>query len=293
MKQSWYWLGGVVVVAIVFVLAVKGETDFGTDYAEAEATVSKVSDDPTAESMIKPGSLPYAIDRQTDPSGGERESDEFQGTGENSSKIDVAQYHQVRSHIALQVRDDYDQLFRHLEIGPELREALAEFLIEDRMGDASNNQNGGSSLKEDGVRLSQLEEILGADLQSEFLELEKNISSYAQVNTINSKLVQQGLQLSNVEADKLFETLVNVSSNYETEIVEGTPLSAELVLTENADKMRLVIERAAAFLSPQQVQLMTAYNDDLTRRRVHYIEQQKMSVSKGENEQEIFFFPAE
>lgn len=294
MKQSILWLGGLgVSIAIVFLLATLRHSDIDANDIAVDDSSEARANARSASSGVQLASESSVANFGTDPNSNESI---FNGS-ENKAQIASAEYEVLnrdfRRSIAQKVSNDYSQLFRHLGIGTDLQESLVNFLVEGRMNDSLVDQEGESYPGGYDVRTMRLEEILGEELISKYLAFEKDISSYAEVGRIDAVLAQRGLQLSESQADRLFEAHAQVLSNYESEIVEGVPPAIELVVSEMADKMRLVTEGAPAFMSPQQVQALAAYYDDLTRRRLQSLEQQSIQAHRGQTGQPPIVFPAE
>ncbi len=294
MNKSILWLGGLgVSIAIVFLLATLRHSDIDANDIAVDDNSEARANARSASSGVQLSSESTVANFGTDPNSNESIVD----GSENKAQIAAAEYEVLnrdfRQTFAQGVSDDYSQLFRHLGMGSDLQESLVNFLVEERMTDSSVDQEGESYPGGYDVRTMRLEEILGEELLSEYLALEKDISSYAEVGRIGPMLAQRDLQLSESQADRLFEAHAQVLGNYESEIVEGVSPAIELVVSEMADKMRLLIEGAPAFLSPQQVQALAAHYDDLTRRRLQSLEQQTIQAHRDQTGQPPIVFPAE
>lgn len=272
MKTSTLWVGGIgASVATMFVLVALRHDAVDAESSPENDDIIVLSDSADSISALPVGSEETLVDESSTPtidldldSGNTNDESDSDDSVSEAERAAVQQV--LRQSATREVLLQYSQLFRHLGIDGDLEKTLANFLIDEQVND--------SFVDREDIRASQLEEILGAELLEKFLELEGNTSSYAQVARIGELFTQRGVPLSESQADLLFESHVDVLTNYESDVVEGVMPALELVVLEMDGKMRLITERAPAFLSPGQVVELAAYNDDLTRRRLQSLDQQ-------------------
>jgi len=200
----------------------------------------------------------------------------------------------LRTRITRETQDVYALLIEHLGLSPSEKDALLEFLIETRIaGIHTPYRNGVKMDAQD--RFNEIEAIIGHEKLGEFLALEENRDTYAEVHHIGAILEQQGVPVTSAQQNRLFEIISDIRSE---ELVlpgadsdSGTIEYLDYQLARMDERERLVFEQVTSILSPEQVGYLFNWYQRDSYRRADSLERQKRTRADGESEDLPLHYP--
>lgn len=194
-----------------------------------------------------------------------------------------------------EVQRTYALLLKHLDLTADKSDALVSWLIEDRIAHTTTLHASGQP-RDEAERSKRIAAIIGHDKLQTFLTLERNISSYAEVEWIGSLLRQNGAPLTDKQRDVLLNVLVTTSSQYPAppspERKRRSIESLEHKIAAQDEHQRHVLEQVPAILASKQVQYLFEQYQYLSEKRATALEMQKKLPAEHQNEKTLVWYPA-
>ena len=192
------------------------------------------------------------------------------------------------------VKEDYALLLEHLDLTSSEKEALLEFLIEDKVARTRTRYASGEGLDEQ-ERLTRLADILGDAKLQQFLALQRNIGEYREVQRVQSMLDQKGVPLTDTQQDRLLKILIDTRGQFDTKqpahIKRNTFESLDHILNQLNEYERLVLELVPSVLSAKQVEYVFERYQAKSDMRADSWESQARRRADNPNEDMLLVYP--
>jgi hypothetical protein len=248
------------------------------------------------ESETRPPSAAAQSDVPAAVVAGDRES----SPGKAGLPLDVAGAESVRNEVrneaTQEVRRVYPLLFRHLGLTQEESNALATYLIEERIAHTSTFYTRAKPLDEK-ERAKRITAIIGSPKAQEFLALQRDIRSYAEVAWIGSLLQKNTVPLGDEQRDELFKIVAATkfqaaAATPRTEAKRRSIESLERAIAAQDEYQRHIMEQVPAVLSSKQVQYLFEQYEHLSEKRARALEIQKKRRAENPNDDAPLSYPA-
>ncbi len=177
-----------------------------------------------------------------------------------------------RQRLASELPAAYSLLFQHLALTQDDQDALIDAFLEVQMS------SGTHTAVSDQERSQRIAAIIGVAKLEQFLELERNFASYAELSKLESLLGRNGVPLSAVQREGMFKILVDVRNRYEplrSDAQEGSIEHIENILAGMTEYERLVVELAPSVLSSKQTVYLSEQYQYLSYQRGNDLEWQR------------------
>lgn len=200
----------------------------------------------------------------------------------------------VREGATHNVQKLYSLLFEHLDLTPSEKDALRSLLIEDRIASTSTQYSRGKHIDEQD-RAKRIGDIIGERKLQQFLALERNLGSYAEVQYVEAVLQQNAIPITEAQRYRMLEILIDVQNQELTlpgaDAERGSIEYLEYRLAEMDERDRLVLEQAASVLSAEQVRYMFERNQRLSYQRADALEAQQKARADESTEDLPLWYP--
>lgn len=189
----------------------------------------------------------------------------------------------------------YSLLLENLDLAPSEKDALLALLIEDRIASTTTPYSRGKDIDEQD-RAKRIGDIIGERKLQQFLALERNLGSYAEVQYIEAVLQQNAIPITEAQRYRMLEILIDVQNQELTlpgaDAERGSIEYLEYRLAEMDERQRLVLEQAASVLSAEQVRYMFERNQQLSYQRADALEAQQKARADESTEDLPLWYPA-
>ncbi|MDH3639971.1 MAG: hypothetical protein OES09_16130 [Gammaproteobacteria bacterium] len=115
----------------------------------------------------------------------------------------------VRENATREVPELYSLLLQHLDLTPSEKDALLYFLIEIRIAGTYTPYSRGKTIDPQ-ERTDRIAAIIGDTKLEQFLALEQNLGSYAEVVHMDSVLEKHDLPMTETERDRVLQILIDI-----------------------------------------------------------------------------------
>lgn len=185
----------------------------------------------------------------------------------------------VRDQATQNVEKSYSLLFDALDVSSSQEEALRSFLIENWIARTTTPYWTAASIDLD-ERASRIGQIIGEAKLQQFLNYERNLYLYGEVQRIMAMLEQQGVPASNAQRDNLFGILVDARERSKSlspplDVARDSAKYLEHRTLQKDEFERIILEHAPAALSPEQFDLLADQYEYMSYKRAYALEQQE------------------
>ncbi len=204
----------------------------------------------------------------------------------------------VREGATHNVQKLYSLLFKHLDLTPSEKDALRSLLREDRIASTSTSTSTSYSR---GTKIDEQDQsnriaaIIGDPKLQQFLALERNLGSFAEVQYVEAVLQQNAIPITEAQRDRMLEILIEVQNQELTlpgaDAERGSIEYLEYRLAGIDERQRLVLEQAASVLSAEQVRYMFERNQRLSYQRADALEAQQKARADESTEDLPLWYP--
>ena len=188
----------------------------------------------------------------------------------------------------------YSLLLENLDLAPSEKDALLALLIEARIASTTTPYSPGKDIDEQD-RSNRIAAIIGDPKLQQFLALERNLGSFAEVQYVEAVLQQNAIPITEAQRDRMLEILIDVQNQELTlpgaDAERGSIEYLEHRLAEMDERERLVLEQAASVLSAEQVRYMFARNQRLSYQRADALETQQKARADESTEDLPLWYP--
>lgn len=201
----------------------------------------------------------------------------------------------VREEATRDVPKLYSLLLENLDLTPSEKDALLALLIEDRIASTTTPYSRGIDIDEQD-RAKRIEDIIGEPKLQQFLALERNLGSYAEVQYVESNLQQNANPITESQRDRMLEILIDVQNLELTlpgaDAERGSIEYLEYRLAQIDERERLFIEQAASVLSAEQLRYLFERYQRMSYQRADALETQKKARADDNTEDPPLWYPA-
>jgi hypothetical protein len=177
-----------------------------------------------------------------------------------------------------EVHRDYALLLDSLDLSSSEVELLLEFLVNEAVANTQTRYSQGKGTGEVD-RTKMIAEILGNPNTEQFIERERNLSEYREIQRLQALLESNEVPLSESQLDRLLAILVDTREQFDSKqpppVEPGTVESLEHTLTELDEYERLVLEKAPSVLTTRQLEYMFQRYQTRSYMRANALELQK------------------
>lgn len=199
----------------------------------------------------------------------------------------------TRESATLEIRDSYTLLFDDIGLSPDEQDELFAFLVEARIAGMWTPYQDGKTMDPD-ERSNRIAALIGYTRLQQFLALERNVASYAEVGHIETMLARKGAPITETQRDELFQMLVGTRHGLSIppDVESGSIESLEYRVAQLDERERHVIELAPSVLSPQQVVYLHARYQDCSYKRASFLDRLSRDRAKDPNKKPFLAYPA-
>jgi hypothetical protein len=201
----------------------------------------------------------------------------------------------VREEATRDVPKLYSLLLESLDLTPSEKDALLALLIEDRIASTTTPYSRGMEIDEQD-RAKRIAGIMGDPKLQQFLALERNLGSYAEIQYVETVLQQHANPITESQRDRMLEILIDVQNQELTlpgaDADRGSIEALEYRLAQIDERERLFIEQAASVLSAEQVRYLFDRYQRMSYRRADALEAQRKARANDSTEDLPLWYPA-
>lgn len=257
------------------------KSSFEESVAENETSSEKT--DPTASTRVAPqGSEDKSL-----------EDDDVRPNREPDHEARTREW--VREETTADVQRNYGLLLEHLDLAPDEKVALLEFLIEDVIANTKTLYSEGIGMPED-ERSARIAEIIGDAKLRKLLTLERSLGEYRELSFVQAGLLENGAPLTETQRDDLLQIMIAVREQVDmtrpVHIERGSIESLEYMLDQLDERDRLVLELVPSVLTPKQVEYLFQRNQEYSYRRAAQLDSQKRRRADDPDDDLPLFYPA-